>query len=291
MTQLEFPAELWRMVFTHSEEEDLPGLRLVSQTFNEMATSVMYQELTRYVDIEKQLMAGRPVFANGRHVRLLNLITISHGDISGALKWNMPMHAFSTSRTPFAKIHIDAVLRSESKCDMQLMRKLFLTENSNLMARVTVLRLGLDFYESGPQDRSKLANLLSQAQNLEELRLEEISHISVDPELGEILHGCRFPKLQRCYLGCFQADHADLLAFLAASKKLAHLTLNSIVLNDSTWEDCVPQLKELALKTIKMMDDEHSWHRGLIERFFFSGGPNPFKEDAMDEDLKANFVQ
>ncbi|KAL8992625.1 MAG: hypothetical protein Q9169_006957 [Polycauliona sp. 2 TL-2023] len=207
---------------------------------------------------------------------------------SGVSNWNMLSQALSASQAPYTKLAVETFLDSGSQPLLNILQGPRLGGVLNLATRLTTLRLDLDFYQANPWKLSLLARVLSQATNLEALYLHETSWASIDPELGDILRGCRYPNLQVCVLDCFQSDSDDLLGFLWACQNLTDLSLRSIALNDSTWQNFAPKLKSVLplLEYIELTNEVYTWYRLFVFEYFFCDGPNPFKDDSMEDYLE-----
>ncbi|KAL9036065.1 MAG: hypothetical protein Q9180_004512 [Flavoplaca navasiana] len=154
------PPELQEKIFQHNSKTDLQNIRLACREFNQATTPFLYKELVVQLDLVRQKLDRRPMFAFGDHVKRLKILVVQYD------KWKPT----------------DYITRTKERCmmqqvdyDEQLTRKSYETYNYLRRAHKRALDTGLT--------TDYLTNLIAHMPHLEAILVSD--------------GACRFPMSGR----------------------------------------------------------------------------------------------
>ncbi|KAL8994369.1 MAG: hypothetical protein Q9169_005633 [Polycauliona sp. 2 TL-2023] len=217
-----------------------------------------------------------------------------HDGIIGPEYWHLLARIISTSSMHITKLSVYSSFPGGHGLKPKTLSTTgpSLDQTLNIFANLTTLELEVDGERSSSASKSALAYVLARATKLEVLELRTVSDIG--DYLGVVLRGCAYPKLRICILNCFISTSEQLLRFLSFPERLTHLNIGHHCLEGRyTWQQLVPVLKTQLpfLQEMRMTTLGDLWVNSLIQDYFFRGGPNPFKGNKMDSDLKKSALK
>lgn len=214
--------------------------------------------------------------------------------------WSLVIVALSTSNASIPEI----VVRTEGVEGCMPNAHFAMSPRQNAQARnqlqnLTKLRLSI-WFPPNIAFSHDAARALCAATNLKILFVES-DHV-IEPSFSDqltklpaLLEGCRFPKLQSLMLIHLDTKENELLRILQTLPTIVHLTIVALTLNDGTWAGVAQRLRGvLPLQSMVFHDlyggwgDLQDWKNRDVDprevnKFFFSGGRNPFNEDALGQ--------